>query len=179
MPHRPAADPAADPAVDRGRVNDALKTAEAICRNERLRFTDLRRKVLKLIWSSPGPAKAYDILARLDSAAAKPPTVYRTLDFLLAHGFVHRLNSLNAYVGCGHPQEHSECYFLVCSGCGEIKECCSGELQRLIEKTAKASRFTPRRTTLEIQGECPRCKRAGRQAGGQAGKRTSGRGKSR
>ncbi len=151
MPSRPVA---------KTRVNDALKTAEAICRNKQLRFTELRRKVLALIWSSRGPAKAYDVLARLDSASAKPPTVYRTLDFLLTHGFVHRLNSLNAYVGCSHPQEHNECYFLVCSGCGEIEECCGRELRQAIEKAAKANHFTPRRTTLEIQGECLRCRRA-------------------
>lgn len=160
MPNRPATR-AATRAATKARVHDALKTAEAICLEKRLRFTDLRRQVLALVWSSRGPAKAYDVLARLESVAAKPPTVYRTLDFLLTHGFVHRLNSLNAYVGCNHPQKHSECYFLVCSGCGEIKECCSEKLKQAIERTATASRFTPRRTTLEIQGECRRCRRGG------------------
>ena len=35
--------------------------------------------------------------------AAAPPTVYRALDFLLEHGFIHKLASINAFVGCHHP----------------------------------------------------------------------------
>ncbi len=143
------------------RKSEALARAEAICRDRGLRFTALRRKVLELVWASRGPAKAYDILKKLGgaAAAAKPPTVYRTLDFLLEHGLVHRLNSLNAYVGCGHPLQHDECYFLCCSGCGEVRECCSAALDRAISKAAGKNQFRPERVTLEIAGECEQCGR--------------------
>ncbi len=142
-------------------VSEALLNAEAVCRDREARFTKLRRKVLRLIWASHRPAKAYDILKKLGvgTAGAKPPTVYRALDFLLVNGLAHRLNSLNAYVGCSHPLQHDECYFLFCSTCGEIEECCSGELKRAIRKATGRNQFEPRHTTLEIEGKCRECRR--------------------
>ena len=138
----------------------ALARAEAVCADRGARFTRLRRKVLELIWASSGPSKAYDILDRLDDsiAASEPPTVYRTLDFLQAHGLVHKLDSLNAYVGCGHPLQHSECYFLFCSHCGTVEECCAERLKEAIARIARENRFKPQRTTLEIRGTCRRCR---------------------
>ena len=140
-------------------VVEALKKADAICRDKSLRFTALRRKVLAMIWENHRPAKAYDILDKLkeSNASAKPPTVYRTLDFLLENGLIHKLDSLNAYVGCLHPLEHDECYFLICNKCGETKECCNGNLDQVITETAKKNKFHPVQTTLEIKGECQQC----------------------
>ena len=135
-----------------------MATAEALCNKSGQRLTALRRKVLELVWQSHRPAKAYDILDNIsDVASAKPPTVYRALEFLLKNGLIHKLNSLNAYVGCSHPEAHHECYFLVCSSCGDIKECCDAKLARAIATTAKKNRFHPAHTTLEIAGECQEC----------------------
>ena len=143
-------------------IRDAICEAELICENRGLRFTDLRRKVLEMIWASHKPAKAYDILDKLKDLdySAKPPTVYRTLDFLLEHGFVHKLSSLNAYAGCSHPRKHNECYFLICSECLEIKECCDRMLNDAIAKTSRKNKFSPHRTTLEIKGKCSECMRS-------------------
>ena len=140
-------------------INNAIYTAELVCKNRGLRFTNLRRKVLEIIWASHQPIKAYDILDQLRDSdySAKPPTVYRTLDFLLENGLIHKLSSLNAYVGCSHPLEHSECYFLICSKCKEIKECCDQSLNRTIYRTADKNKFSIQKTTLEIKGECNAC----------------------
>lgn len=140
-------------------ISDALRKAELICEDKGLRFTDLRRKVLAIIWASHKPAKAYDVLAELKDVgySDKPPTVYRTLDFLLKHGLIHKLDSLNAYVGCAHPCEHEECYFLICSECLEIKECCDSILSDTIARTADKNKFNPKHTTLEISGQCREC----------------------
>ncbi len=139
-------------------IDDAMATAEALCSKSGQRFTTLRRKVLELIWQSHRPVKAYDILDNIgDVASAKPPTVYRALDFLLENRLIHKLNSLNAYVGCSHPEAHHECYFLVCSSCGDIEECCDAKLARTIAATAKKNHFHPAHTTLEISGECQEC----------------------
>ena len=142
-------------------VNEALHKAELICQDKGLRFTELRRKVLEMIWGSHSPAKAYAILDKLkeEDVSAKPPTVYRTLDFLRQNGLVHKLNSLNAYVGCSHPLKHSECYFLICGACGEAKECCNSELAQAISKTASKNKFRPKHITLEIEGECQECRK--------------------
>lgn len=140
-------------------IGDALQKADMICRDKGLRFTELRRKVLKMIWASHGPAKAYDVLDQLkgNDTSAKPPTVYRTLDFLLENGLIHKLNSLNAYVGCSHPLKHNECYFLICGQCEEVKECCNSSLAQAITGTANKNKFNPKNITLEIEGECQDC----------------------
>lgn len=140
-------------------IATALAEAEDICAAKDLRFTDIRRNVLELVWTNHGPIKAYDILERLDSriAAIKPPTVYRALDFLVENGLVHKLDSLNAFAGCSHPLKHSECYFLICTQCGEAKECCNTALSEVILDIADENKFQVHHTTLEISGECGEC----------------------
>jgi Fur family zinc uptake transcriptional regulator len=135
----------------------ALARAEEICQQKGVRLTDVRRKVLGIVWDSHGPSKAYDILKQLGDGDAKPPTVYRALDFLQENGLVHKLNSLNAYVGCSHPEQHDECYFLICSACGEFEECCNPQLSYEILQTANRHKFTPSLVTVEIEGTCDSC----------------------
>lgn len=140
-------------------IEEAVNTAESLCKDRGLRFTDLRRKVLEMVWESHGPAKAYDILDKLKgkSWSAKPPTVYRALDFLLQNGFVHKLSSINAFIGCSHPSKHSQCYFLICSHCSDVKECCNSELSDAIQNTGGKNNFIPQQITLEIAGKCGDC----------------------
>ena len=87
-------------------VAEALAEAEALCAKQGTRLTTLRKRVLELVWASHKPLGAYDILGVLseeDGRRAAPPTVYRALDFLLENGLVHRIASLNAFIGCVHP----------------------------------------------------------------------------
>jgi Fe2+ or Zn2+ uptake regulation protein len=46
--------------------------------------------------------------------AIAPPTVFRTLKLLLEQGLVHRLSSLNAFVGCSRPRHAGSGQFLIC-----------------------------------------------------------------
>ena len=89
-------------------IDDAIAAAETRCARDGRSFTALRRQVLELVWSSHGPVGAYDLLDMLRAKRrnAAPPTVYRALEFLLQCGLIHRIESLNAYVGCGSPYEH-------------------------------------------------------------------------
>ena len=141
-------------------IERAMREAESICQEKGLRFTDLRREVLRLIWLSHVPAKAYDILENLKGKewSAKPPTVYRALDFLLETGLVHKLDSINAYIGRSHPREKNACYFLICTDCNEAKECCSSELYDAIESTWDNNSFRPKKITLEVLGQCNACR---------------------
>ena len=140
-------------------VDNALKEAEKICQNNGARFTDIRRQILQMVWNSHRPAKAYDILDQLkkSQSRAKPPTVYRALDFLLENGLVHRINSINAYIGCSHPLKHTDCYFLICSTCQEISECCTDILTKEITNIAKNAKFNFNKINLEIEGKCQKC----------------------
>ncbi|MDX1710009.1 MAG: transcriptional repressor, partial [Rhodovibrionaceae bacterium] len=105
-------------------VEQALGEAADLCRQRGARLTPIRRRVLELVWASHKAVGAYEILDALRSehAGAAPPTVYRALDFLIAQGFVHRIESLNAFVGCPHPADRHAGQFLICLDCGAAAE---------------------------------------------------------
>jgi Fur family zinc uptake transcriptional regulator len=146
-------------------ISSALLEGEKICAQQGLRFTAIRRKVLEIIWQGHQPAKAYYILDQLSAllSSAKPATVYRALNFLLDNGLIHKINSLNAFVGCSHPCHHKQCFFLICKHCNEVSECCTSSLNEAILTTAQENAFTPEETSLEIQGICKSCSQEAKQ----------------
>ncbi|MCK5914330.1 MAG: transcriptional repressor, partial [Desulfuromusa sp.] len=78
----------------------AMANAEQLCQHRGKRFTAIRRRVFELVWQQHKPIGAYEVLEKLQQdGRAAPPTVYRALDFLLELGLVHRIASLNAFVG--------------------------------------------------------------------------------
>ena len=138
----------------------ALAAASAICTKRGARLTPLRRRVLELIWRGHAPVGAYDLLRALAKTqpGAAPPTVYRALDFLLAHGLVHRIESLNAFVGCAHPQQAHGGQFLICSDCGAAAEVHDPRVDAAIGRRAAELGFTVSRKMVEVQGLCAPCK---------------------
>ena len=140
-------------------VNDALAKAELVCQERGLRFTEIRKFILRLIWDNPKPSKAYDLLGEVSKMnySAKPPTVYRALDFLLENGFIHKINTLNAYIACTHTLKHDHCYFIICDKCDQVQECCDEAITETIEKTLSQNRFSHKEIALEISGSCDDC----------------------
>ncbi len=140
-------------------VNESLQKAEEICQEKGLRFTEIRKKIFRLILENKAPIKAYEILDVLKKKdkSVKPPTVYRALDFLLESGIAHRLASLNSYVGCSHPQKHKQCYFLICSNCHKAVECCNSKLLKAIDATTQEVNFVVETVSLEVVGKCQEC----------------------
>jgi Fur family zinc uptake transcriptional regulator len=138
---------------------DALRTAEAVCAKRGARLTDIRRRVLTSVWSSHAPIGAYDILAGLnaDSGKIAPMAVYRALDFLMEHGLVHRLASLNAFVGCALADERHTAHFLICRACKSATEMDGAAVTRAVKKTLTAHGFIPEIEIIEIQGLCAHC----------------------
>lgn len=145
-------------------IGDALDAAEALCARRGVRLTALRRRVLELVWGGHGPMRAYDILDRLrdermrsEQRGAAPPTVYRALDFLLSNGLIHRIESLNAYVGCGAPSESHAGQFLICGDCGSVGELDDPDITSLVAAKARAVGFAVAHQTIEATGLCPEC----------------------
>lgn len=140
-------------------IDQALCGAAVLCGERGARFTALRRRVLQIIWQSHKPLGAYAILERLswDGRPVAPPTVYRALNFLLEHGLVHRIASLNAYVGCRRPGHGHPGQFLVCEGCGDAAELTDVDIQRAVRRGAAAQGFAVERCTVEVAGRCPNC----------------------
>ncbi|MEW5839087.1 MAG: transcriptional repressor [Pseudomonadota bacterium] len=137
----------------------ALAQAETLCQTQGVRLTPLRRQVLELVCASHAAIKAYDIIHQLSTEdhQVKPPTVYRTLDFLLEHGLIHRVDSLNAFVGCSHPQEPHEARLLICDSCGDIGELSDPALDRALQQAIDQAGFRTTRAHLEIHGLCAHC----------------------
>jgi len=143
-------------------VRDALASAEASCQAQGARLTPIRRRVLELVWASHEPVGAYGILDRLAAEGTKsvPPTVYRALDFLLEQGLVHRLERLNAYVGCTHRHGPHTAQFLICTGCGRVAELDDPAIMSALLQSAKSRGFTVSRQTVELEGRCLDCRKA-------------------
>ena len=118
-PTRPR--PCTDP-NRRGRhsARERVALAVAICEGRDVQMTELRRRVLELLWASGRPTGAYELIEAVklgDSRSVGPPTVYRALEFLMAQGLVPRIESLNAYVPRAHPERDHDCLFFICGGC--------------------------------------------------------------
>lgn len=144
-------------------VSDALAAAEKVCERAGARLTTLRKRVLELVWQSHRPMGAYDlleILAREDDRQPAPPTVYRALDFLQEHGLVHRIASLNAFIGCDSPEHTHQGHFLICRKCRVAVELDQSLIQPAISKVAQQMGFVVEAETVEIAGLCAQCQEA-------------------
>lgn len=143
-----------------------MQTAQVIsevedrCRQDNLRLTPTRRRILEFVLEADGPVKAYDLLDRLktEQPSAAPPTVYRALDFLLEHDFIHRLETLNAFVSCFHPDHQHHGQFLICEDCDTVTEVPDAGLSRELADVARRQGFKPSRQVLEVYGRCARCR---------------------
>lgn len=140
-----------------------LSVAEDIAAAHGQRLTRIRRKVLQLLIESPEPAKAYDLLGKLDGeGAAKPPTVYRALDFLQELGLAHKIESLNAFVACGHASHRHSAIFLICESCGRAEELHAPTITDTLDSETRAAGFKLTHAVIEMRGQCRKC--AGRLA---------------
>jgi Fur family transcriptional regulator, zinc uptake regulator len=142
-------------------IEDALAAAEKLCALKAVRFTPLRRRVLELVWSSHKPVGAYALLDQLrnEDLGSAPPTVYRALDFLIENGLIHRIEKMNAFVGCSHPGESHRGFFLICSECGNAEELESIGVAEAISASAGRLGFAARDMTLEVTGTCAQCRK--------------------
>jgi len=144
-------------------VSSALAEADSLCLRQGVRLTALRRRVLELVWQSHRPLGAYDILATLseqDGRRAAPPTVYRALDFLLENGLVHRIASLNAFIGCSQPEHPHQSQFLICRNCHTAIELEQASIAEAIESAARTVDFAVETQTVEVVGLCAPCRSA-------------------
>ena len=144
-------------------LRHALGDAESRCSARRERLTVPRRRVLELLLKADSPQKAYDLIADFGASgeAAKPPTVYRALEFLERLGFAHRIESLNAYVPCRLDGQSHTAAFLICDCCGAAEEFEPDLAPGLA--AARARGYAVSTVTLEARGRCPACQTPGHQ----------------
>jgi len=143
-------------------VVEALDRAQSLCAAHGARLTELRRAVLELVWRGHEPVGAYALLDALKQSHpnAAPPTIYRALEFLAAHGLIHRIESRNAFIGCDHPERPHAGQFLICARCSNAAEIDDPSVTRALSKSASDFGFAVTRQTVELSGLCPSCRRA-------------------
>ncbi len=141
---------------------DLIARAERTCERRGSKLTGQRREILSSVAQSHTAVGAYDIIERMAAHGPRPApiTVYRALEFLLAHGLVHKIESRNAFVACSHAHEGQPAALLICEACGTVAELDAPEIFERIAEKAKAQKFTPARTLIEMSGTCGACGRA-------------------
>jgi Fur family zinc uptake transcriptional regulator len=143
----------------RDAVPDCLTEAENLCRQKGVRLTGLRRSILKILASSDGPVKAYGIIEHMREHGQRvtPATIYRTLDFLLQNGLIHRVNSLNAYIHCTVRHESHALLVFVCAECRKTTEIDDEILHDSMRNRLNELGLSMHDSCIEIQGTCKRC----------------------
>lgn len=117
--------------------------------------------VLAALNGAQRPLSAYAILDALRGEGLRAPLqIYRALDKLVELGFVHRLESLNAFVACQHVgcDGADSVAFAICGTCGKVDEvqdgCLSLELKSVSDKTG----FSLTHSIVELRGTCAECR---------------------
>jgi len=142
-------------------VSHALDTAEQLCLDRGVQLTAIRHQVLELIWGSHKAVKAYELLDRIKplQSAAKPATIYRALDFLIEQGLIHRVESLNAFIGCSCSERQHEQLLLICNKCLDVEERSAANVMLALSEEIQQASFTVHSKALEIHGLCDKCKK--------------------
>lgn len=146
---------------------EQLSYAKAYCTQKGVRFTPLREEIYKLILLADKPMGAYDLISALQKSRQDsdntqktniaPPTVYRSLEFLLEEGLIHQLSSMNAYVPCCHPRDRHAAAFLICHACNKVKECSNMPVESMMNFAAYDAGFLVERSVIELKGVCHDC----------------------
>jgi len=138
---------------------DLISRAERTCERRGSRLTGQRRDVLSCVAQSHSAVGAYDVIERMAVQGPRPApiTVYRALDFLQAHGLVHKIESRNAFIACSHPHEDRPAALLICERCGTVAELDAPDAFAAISSAAAAQGFHPAHTMIELSGHCGAC----------------------
>ncbi|CZF84172.1 Zinc uptake regulation protein [Grimontia celer] len=141
-------------------LSQLIARAQSLCEQRGVRLTAQRERVYEIIVQSKRAISAYDLLdvLRETEPQAKPPTVYRALDFLLSQGFVHKVESTNSFIACclpGHEQHCSQ--LLICDSCGTVEECHTDTLSTALQQKANQVNFAVSHHVVETHGTCHTC----------------------
>lgn len=147
--------------IDESTIEQKLQMVKTTCENQGIRFTSLRAQVYRLILQAGKPIGAYDLLAKLQQKSDKtlaPPTVYRSLDFLLDNGFIHQLNSTKAFFACCQPDGQHVAAFLICQECGDVQEFSHQPIDTMLVNVAEQANFAIKSSVIELSGICQKCR---------------------
>ena len=134
----------------------AVSAARRHCAEADAQLTPLRERVLRLLLTHGGPARAYELLTQMqtEQPGTAPMTVYRALDFLVEQGLAHKIDSTSSFVACIHGHHGPQApAFVVCERCGDTREADAAAIGRPLGDVL--GDFAPH--SIEIKGVCGRC----------------------
>ena len=136
-----------------------LAQADARATAQGLRLTPVRQRTLEMLVAAHGAMGAYDVLERLaaEGYGTQPPVAYRALNWLVEHGFAHRIRRLNAFTACAHPARDHAAAFLICTDCDSVTEASAGAVTAALAGAATEAGFAIDRATIEAVGRCRAC----------------------
>jgi Fur family zinc uptake transcriptional regulator len=140
-------------------IQDALNRADALAKERGVVLTPLRKQVYELVLDAARPVGAYDLLAALEPQRGRvpPTTVYRALDFLVENGFIHRIESKNAFFACSDVGKPHQGQFLICEQCGHALEIPGNDLAKKLSRSGPAHGFEVHSQVVELSGICGDC----------------------
>ena len=140
-------------------IREALAAVDGYCTRNKLQFTPVRRRVLEILLEQHSAMGAYDILdtLRAEGLGSQPPVAYRALEFLVGHGFAHKIERLNAFIACMHPGEDHTPAFLICRGCDAVAEAHAEPSRGMLGRAATETGFIVEQAVVEALGLCPNC----------------------
>ena len=140
-------------------ISGVLRAVEDTCAAQSLQLTPVRRRAIEILLEEHRAMGAYEVLDRLreDGLGSQPPVAYRALEFLVGHGFAHKVERRNAFVACAHPGQSHAPTFLICRACDAVAEACSRDTARSIRAAASELGFAVERMAVEVEGLCPAC----------------------
>ncbi|NNF71038.1 MAG: transcriptional repressor [Rhodobacteraceae bacterium] len=137
-----------------------MRAVEARCADRKLQLTPVRRRVMEILLEHHRAMGAYDILEvlRAEGLGSQPPVAYRALEFLRTHGFVHRVERLNGFIACVHPEADHDPAFLICSACHAVAETEAQAISGAMAQAGNAAGFEVSQMVVEAEGLCPDCR---------------------
>ena len=140
--------------------DSAVVDLRRACKERGLRFTRSRMEILALLHAHGGPLKAYELLDVLHQTSpnAAPAAVYRSLDFLHRHGFIHRLPSIHAYVVWHVDDGERAPTAFICDTCQAATLVDTRPDLSTVSSEATALGFELATGALEVHGTCRQCR---------------------
>lgn len=140
-------------------IASAVSAFETRCAAQGVQFTSVRRRVLEILLTEHRALGAYEILdvLRAEGLGAQPPVAYRALDFLVKYGAAHKVEKLNAFIACSHPEEDHAPAFMICRACDAVAETSAAPADLGLGGAAARAGFSIESAVLEAEGLCPNC----------------------